>query len=354
MRLSLFLVGALLACAATFGGHAAAQRSKPKPKPKVMGARGTSQLPGSACKIGQAYTLGKGGESAFNVALTGIEYRVVRLPVGQYNSYPDVKKKLVVLRFTVQNPLPKKQRLSKQINWTAVSNDSENVETTDLYRDNESHDSISQVLNPGEKVKAFAYLEVTGKGEINKIIAANRASPQSLVARYMVGGIGKAIDPPYVDAADSTGATALDLIKGPMHKVLEVSGFDVAVMALEATGKAIPEYENSAPPNGKVYLLVTYLVTNKNGEGARVVSFEKGWLNSAVIDVDGGETTPSSGNFRPDGLTTFDPAPVYDQTVTFRKVYTVASGVKLDYIRLQNGPRSREIRIDLGGYVPKG
>jgi hypothetical protein len=343
MRILSLVAVTVLSCG--FAAVAVAQKPKPKPKPG-LGSIGTQQMPGAVCKVGQAYTLGNAKGNAINVALIGVEYKATRVKVDKFNVWPNADRKLVVIRYTIHNPLPKEQRYSGTIKWTVVSPKAENVETQQAYLDDGSNAPVDQVLKPAQKLAVFSVVEVAGRGEMDKLIAANTLDAGSAVARYPLAGVGKKIEAPYADPADSSGATHAQIVTGQLGTVYEVGDFDVTVVKVETVTDQVDEIDTAPPAEDKAYAFVTFKVTNKNREGFGVVSFETGWLSGTVIDEDGGACGTSNSTYRSSSFEAFNPSPTYDQTVTFRKVFVVSRKAKLDAVKLKDNA-SHELIVKL-------
>lgn len=113
----LLLIAVGLAAGPALTGIAIAQSGK-KPPTKTAGPAkkpgvgpivlGTTQLPGDFGKIGQTYTVGK--NEPINLTLDSVRYAADRFVVAGSTTVPKADQKLLVLRYTIHNPLPREQR----------------------------------------------------------------------------------------------------------------------------------------------------------------------------------------------------------------------------------------------------
>ena len=348
MRSRVLFFVSLMACAVSTDA-AIEQKGKP-PKPALT-TLGTAQMPGAACELGKGYSLGK--ISPLNVCLVSVEYRIQRIATYEVNSaWPEAGKKLMVLHFTIQNPLAREQQFDRAIKWTAVTADDENIETAHAYfepRPGKPSSYGKGVLKPGQKVAVFSVLTVPSAGEIPKVIAANAAESNALVARYDVRKKGKGIAAPYGDGS----ATPLETVNGALGTLYEVGNFDVTVYKLEVGPRLIDEIEHFPVNEGEAYVLVTYSAANRNWEGLQCNSFGGTWLGATIQDAEGIKYTACNANFRTSSLVpSLDLTMPFGDSATFRKAFIVPVNVALKSLILQDAG-SRPVVIDLAGFTAK-
>lgn len=209
-------------------------------KPVVLG---TKQLPGQFGKFGTTYTIGKA--DPLNFTLVSAEYRADRFigenPDGQIEGFvPPRGEKLLVLRYTVQNPSPRDTRL-----WylsfliTAVSADDQNTKILNhpWIGTNKSYKDVQ--LKPGEKVTLTAAILVHGEGETPKLIVQRAQDETAAVVRYDLNGKVAKMAAPFSD----DGITALDTVKGKLDAYYPWSGTDFKILSLEPVTEKVPDID---------------------------------------------------------------------------------------------------------------
>lgn len=326
------------------------QKAKPKtqPKPPAMGAIGTSQMPGSICKFNTAYTLGKKGEAQINVSITSAEYVVTRVRTDTIFRYPPVNKKLLVVHFTLHNPLPTEQRYGRWITFTAVPVSGDNSENSEAWMEAAPNQRAEVGLKPAQKIACYTIIEVGADVEIDKLILQNTSSPGSLVARYPLAGLVKKIQAPYVDPSVPTGFTPLKKVAAKLGETYQIEDQDVAALKVEqveATGDPL-----EIPNDGYCYVLITFQATCRNEIGGSIAGFEGGWMALELVDADGGSWSGINQCLRTSAIDFFSPKSNYGEPATFRRAFVVKRGVKLGYMKL-GGDSAREVRWDLGGFT---
>ncbi len=177
----LFLTTAALLVAPMGAAHA--QAKKPAKKPAKAAAKkatgpvvlGTTQLPGDFGKIGQTYTMG--GSYPLNFTLQSVRYTAERFTVQNNTYVPADDQKLMILRYTVHNPMPREQRYYwADLKFTAVDAIDTNHEfITAVRRAGVKEQSFSQQLKPAQKVEIEAAILVPANGEIPKLIVQHAA-----------------------------------------------------------------------------------------------------------------------------------------------------------------------------------
>ena len=89
--------------------------TKPKANPNSPVLLGTTQLPGDFGQLGTTYTVGK--SDPVNFTLKSAEYSITPLMVGNSIWVPKADQKLLVLHYTIHNPLKREQQYS----WNEAS-----------------------------------------------------------------------------------------------------------------------------------------------------------------------------------------------------------------------------------------
>jgi len=222
-------------------------------------------LPGEWCDFGKAYTLGKA--DAMNVTLKSAEYTVGHVRLGGRFLWPNEGEKLLVIHYTLHNPLPREQHVSgATIAWTAVDAKSQNnnQEYLGVGVDDQAHNQLDQALKPAQKIEAFAIIRVAGEGAVPKLMAASGADAGAPVARYDLHGKVKPLPAPYADPSDQTGATVAKVIPGVFGTFYTTGNFDTKV---EKADFATPPFADEGFDANNDYVVVTF-ECEYFGEGA--------------------------------------------------------------------------------------
>jgi hypothetical protein len=174
---------------------------------------GAAQLVGGAGELGKTYTIGT--RDPINFTLKSAEFSVKRLDIGPSKFAPELAEKLLILRFSVQNPQKKDLEFSTfNLRFTAVDSKDVNVSPEPygfayVARDGEFV-PLKVRLKPAQKIDAYAVLVVSSAGVIPKLIVQSSSSnDQAPVVRYDLSKKVKALPAPYSDPSDPSGATAL-------------------------------------------------------------------------------------------------------------------------------------------------
>ncbi|WP_019588565.1 hypothetical protein [Deinococcus apachensis] len=258
-RTSIFALTALLAAPAL------AQTRPTTPPTRVV--QGTTQLAGDVGVIGKTYTIGK-GTNAINFTLTGAEFSVSRVTVGNNVYAPKADEKLLILHYTVHNP----QKVDKPYSWNSLTFTVVDAQDVNHVHDNYvGRDGTSNVLDitlkPAQKVGAYAVIAVPASGPVPKLIVS--ANDQQGVVRYDLRGKVKALAAPFADPADTTKVTALDAVPMKAGAYGPLGYFDVKLdsVAYANTVKGQPL------GNGERALLASLSVRN----GTAKTASPRGW-----------------------------------------------------------------------------
>lgn len=252
------MLPAMLCLTVTAMAAKPATKSKPNPKQKPTtnhATKGTTQLNGMYAQIGSTYTLGKA--SPINITLKSAEFTVAQVVIGDQVYFPSAEEKLLVLHYTLHNPLAEEQLARYDtFSATAVDSKNENHEYTQDFGVEATKLALSMNLKPAQKVDGYALIKVPAKGEIPKLILA---SSDNLVLRYDLRGKVKPLAAPFADPSDATGASALSTAPAKVGESYPLSNFDFALNGTSFSDKALPDSE---PAEGNRYLVVS--VTAKN------------------------------------------------------------------------------------------
>jgi len=164
----------------------AQQKPAPKPvaKPPVKSTPrpvlGTVPMPGDNGQIGTTYSMGDKG-TELNLTLDSAEF-VLLAPMVDDTIVANEEQKILLLTFTVQNPLKTEANLSyTSFAFTAVAPDDKNSEFGGWLYHPERKTRFETSLKPAQKVKAVMAFPIHAKGPVNKLIVKRGSAP---VLRY--------------------------------------------------------------------------------------------------------------------------------------------------------------------------
>lgn len=222
---------------------AVAQKKPAANTPVVLG---TKQLPGQFGKIGTTYTIGK--ESPLNFTLVSAEYRADRF-IGEnfsqetQNFVPPKGRKLLVLKYTVQNPNKVDTRLwYMSFDIIAVSADDENSKLLNRPWVGSNTKYQDVMLKPAQKVTVTSAIFVPGEGETPKLIVQREREPNAAVIRYDLRGKVAKLSALYSE----DGITALDTVKGAPDTYYPWNSADFKFISLEPLAEKVPNLDTPA------------------------------------------------------------------------------------------------------------
>jgi hypothetical protein len=242
---------------------------------------GTAQLVGGAGELGKTYTIGT--RSPLNFTLKSAEFSVKRLDIGSSRFEPEISEKLLILRFTVQNPQKNDLEFSTfNLRFTAV--DSKDVNASpepygSAYIAREGEFAPLKVrLKPAQKIDAYAVLTVSSAGVIPKLIVQSSGSnDQAPVVRYDLSKKVKPLPAPYNDASDPSGATALASITAKPGVFVPMRFSSVRLDSVAFADS----FDKRAAPDGKRWLVAN--LTIKHDAVAGSADLELGDCSFAVL-----------------------------------------------------------------------
>ncbi|HVK06067.1 MAG TPA: hypothetical protein VM490_21535 [Armatimonadaceae bacterium] len=236
----------------------AAASQKPKPAPAKGGpiVLGTTQLPGDFGKLGQTYTVGK--DTPINFTLKSAEYTTARFNADEYSSIPGKSQKLLVLHYTVHNPLPREQRYYwADLKFTAVDSKDVNHEFTQSVTREGTTERVEVTLKPAQKLEVQTAILVPAAGVVPKLIVSR--DDGSPVVRYDLRGKVKPLPAPIADPADPTGATVRKAIPAEANTYYPLGEFDVQ---FESAAYTTEELRGQSAGDGNRYLTATFRIKN--------------------------------------------------------------------------------------------
>ncbi|WP_019011312.1 hypothetical protein [Deinococcus aquatilis] len=305
-----------------------ATSANPTATPTVQG---TTQLSGQNASVGQTFTIGK--TSPLNFTLTSAEYSVGRLEIGSNVWLPKANEKLLILRFTIQNPQAREVGYYwGDVKFTAVDAQDRNYEGASAIARSGTTEALRVTLKPAQKVDVTTVLVVPAAGSIPKLIV--QRSTDSGVLRYALNGSVKGLTAPFADPTDLSGATALETVPVTPGTFVPLGEYDVRLDTLETTGDLI---QNKSPKAG--YTFFTAVFTLKNPL-KRPINYYWGNFDATLRDTDGDTVAynkvmlkatkdeSATGTLRP------------GENARIRFYFEIADGVQADQIML-NDRRAR-------------
>jgi hypothetical protein len=262
------VAGFALLCAA---GPSFAQNKKTAPPKKPTAAKpasgpvvlGTTQLPGDFGKIGTTYTIG--AREPINFTLKSAEYSVTPRTFGQNTYVPKADQKLLVLHYTVHNPVPREQGYDwSDIRFTAVdARDTNHDGIQAVVRDGESL-PLSIALKPAQKLDVVAAILVPAEGVVPKLIVEREKGAP--VIRYDLRGKVKPLPAPIADPADASGATARKEVPTPAGQFVPTGVFDTRLDEVAYTDQSLFKRE---PGKGNRWITATFTIKNRTNRPQR-------------------------------------------------------------------------------------
>ena len=324
------VIAALLSLTVAAPQIAHGQKKKAKPVKKAVGQQtvvlGTNQLLGEFGKVGATYTIGK--ERPLNFTLISAEYRPDRFVGGNFYDQtegwvPLKGQKLLVIKYTVQNPKSEDARLwYNSFEITAVSGDDQNstmlnhpwIGSQTAYKEIQ--------LKPGQKATLTGALYVSGQGEVPKLMIRREQDPSAAVIRYdLRGKVAKIADTAYSE----DGVTVKDTVDAKLETYYPWMGSDFQVLGVEDVATKIPDL---GTPNDYRQVAIKLKFRGVTPEPGRV------WYGDFNVhlntsDGDSSNFKTYSRLFRAARNETFDGVVPVGEEQTLRLVVDVPNGVNI-------------------------
>lgn len=325
---------ALLTGALLLPLFAAGAPPKPaKPAPPASPGRivlGTNQLPGEFGKFGLTYTVGK--ESPLNFTLLSAEYRADRFigtnSVDQLSSWvPNKQQKLLVIKYTVQNPNPTDTRLwYLSFEFAAVSADDQNSKIINHPWIGDSRSYKDVMLKPAQKATLTAAFLVPAEGEVPKLIVQRSQDPKAAVIRYDLRGKVAKMKAPWSE----DGYTALPSIPTALDTYVPWQGADLKVIGLAPMEQPVADL--GTPRDKQQYALRIGLrgVTPVPGR----VWYGQFRIMLKLADGDLIEINPYGRLLRTSSSDRFDGAVPDGEEMTARLVLDLPPGTKVAQVKI--------------------
>ena len=235
-------------------------------KPKNHIEMGTHQMPGTNAQFGEVYTARSGDAAPINFAITGAEYTVAPVWISQGNSAvakPD--EKIVAVHYRVKNPGKTDYYYDGAFPVHIVDSRNETIDAIDnVGRSMNGTDEFGATLKPGQGANDLVdFFVISAKGPALKLIVdLQPAGTHDKVMRYPIGkgkNIIKPLQAPYADPGDTTGATALPLLKGEIGKEYISGNYSFHV---DSFAYAPGPFGDFTANDGKRFLVVSLTATN--------------------------------------------------------------------------------------------
>jgi hypothetical protein len=330
-----------------------AQKSSPKPPTKPsLAVKGTSQLPGEWCSLGKTYTFGQ-GDNAINLTLKSAVYRLEPLQIGRRLVVPKASEKMLVLRYTLQNPNPRDYKVSwatpMSYGWIAVDSKNTNHTAPADAGMEPSGAELDMLLKPGQKVECIRCLLVPAEASVPKLMVQPASGP---VARYDLTKFATPLPEAQRDTTDITGFTPTALLQGTAGKPF-LNGFqELTLLAAERTDAPFAfDSQTRQMADQKRDLYVISFALKYNGSEA-----SSGWLSDikAFVTNEDGDRIEQRGYFahiRRDETFQGTVPPRGDE-VRFRLYFIVPKGVPIKTVEI--GWRdARKFRFDAAAIPAK-
>jgi hypothetical protein len=299
------VVALALLSLASPASQAAPAKAKPKPAPKPAAkpapkppaknpnapvALGQNQMPGDFGQFGTTYTIGR--DTPVNFTLRSAEYTITPFQLDQNTEVPSNSQKILVLHFTVHNPLDHEQNYNwSSIKFTAVDALSNNHEYLQGVQREGTTEGLGLDLKPAQKIDVVTAIIVPAKGQIPKLIVQREEGAP--VIRYDLRGKVKGIAAPFADPADTTGATPLAEVPLTGGQYYPTGLF---LTRLEGTAYTKDKLSEEAPEEGKRYFTATFSIKNPTGADQ---SYNWSDFKFEVVDADGEKTENNQAMLRP-------------------------------------------------------
>jgi hypothetical protein len=275
----------------------------------IQTTQATAQLAGGQGALNQMYSLGK--DRPLNFTLKAVELSAVRQTL-RTTYIPKQNEKLVILRFSVQNPQKTDFDLDyADFKFTLVDNKDRNYEVDSyLARDGETQE-FSAALKPAQRVDVYMVHAVPADVSLPKLIVQRGGESNAPVIRYDLRGKVKGFTAPFADPKDSSGSTVLETVPGKPGTYYPMGYLDGKFIS--ATFSTEP-MNKQGPPEGKRYLIATIGVKNAVRQDQ---NYDYSNFKFSLTDEDGSSEAfdgyliranrdeRAEGTLKPDAETTF-------------------------------------------------
>jgi hypothetical protein len=231
--------------------------TKPTAKPATKQRKlirevlGTEQLQGYEGSFGETFTLGK--QMPLNFTLRKAEYSVSRANIGGTAYFPKGDEKLLVLRYTVQNP--QKQPFNYSTSYLTFKAVDANGVTRNYVGDiarEVTGEPLRLTLNPGQKVDGYTVIKVAAYGEVPKLIVGHGYETTTPIIRYDLRDRVAKLAAPFADPEDAKGATRRKMVPAKAGEFYPV--IDDCDARLDSVAYTTDSLQGRTPKKGRPFL----------------------------------------------------------------------------------------------------
>jgi hypothetical protein len=221
----------------------------------------TSERPGVEGKFGQVMKLAT--EKPLYFTLKSAEFTAASVRIGDKDFVPSRDEKLLVIHFSLQNPLKEEQGVAgNRMRLTVVDANNANHEAESEFGVEGKTVPLSMSLKPAQRVDAYAVFFVPAKGVVPKLMVAPLEETAPVI-RYDLRKKVKPVPAPFADPSDKTGATALASIVGAIGTWYPISYFDLRVDGAAYSTQPVPDQDLE---EGTRNFLITMTWRNRSAE----------------------------------------------------------------------------------------
>jgi hypothetical protein len=267
-----------------FGGSdvISAQTKKPGGNPAAQGkgaiVLGTTQMPGDFGKFGQTYTMGK--YEPVNFTLKSAEYSIGSYGVEPNKWVPSADQKLLILHYTIHNPLPKEQVYDwSYMKFTVVDAKDKNTDAIQAVAREGTVESGRITLKPAQKAEVMSAIIVPAEGVVPKLIV-EREKGQPVV-RFDLRGKVTPLPSHCADPTDSSGATVRKEVEAKQGSSYLLGGIEARLESVTYSKEPLGEIEL---PAGKQNVSAVFTIKNP---GKRSENYSWSVFSAILRDSDG-------------------------------------------------------------------
>ncbi|MBC8102776.1 MAG: hypothetical protein H7Z41_09340 [Cytophagales bacterium] len=323
-----------------------AASGKPTVKPNGPVVLGTTQLPGDFGKLGTTYTVGK--SEPVNFTLKSAEYTITPLMVGNNIWVPKADQKLLVLHYTIHNPLPREQRYYwAQMRFTAVDAQDKNQEMIQAVSREGTTESLDVSLKPAQRIEVTTAILVPAEGVVPKLIVEREKGAP--VVRYDLRG--KAAPLPATIAA-APGVDAPKIVSAVPGAFYTTGVFD---MRLDEIAYAAGPLNRQSAGDGKRFLTAIFTLKNRTKQNQRYY-----WGNfvADLKDADGEKAPYVQALLRATRDESVDSSLAPGEDVRVRFIFPIPNNVTGKTVRVLECKEvqdddARSFAFDISGLVAK-
>jgi hypothetical protein len=310
---------------------------KTKPKTSTAPTLGTVQLPGDNGKLKTTYQLGdKQSELHFTLESAAVD---TFFPSPDDMLVAGAKERLLVLKFSVQNPLNREQKLaSSSFQFTVVSPDDENFEFHGYLLQATKKTHLDQSLKPAQKVKCTVVIPIYAAGPVSKLMVQRGTS--KLLRYDLTGKVDKMTSVFSRDGIDllDTGTTLKKMDNGAVMGPFAIN--------FEGTSTTTEAIKGVAPGPGESYLCIDVAFTNVM---LKPVSIGFQYFTPQLIDANGEKISWNRDliSRKMDASVGQEVGP--GESVAARYYFKIPAGKAPKVCRFTHEPSQRTVGLELPG-----